>query len=75
MKNTISISYDAEKLAALVMFLEQKSIDLNEEITRYIDTLYAKNVPINVRDFIEMKAGLPPTAKQSRKKKDNLYNE
>lgn len=53
MKNTITITLDHNKTAALKMYLEQKNSSLDEEISKYVDQLYGKIVPQNVRDFIE----------------------
>lgn len=51
-KMTFTLSYDAERLTALRLYLEQKKISLEEELTAALDMLYAKTVPGNVRDFI-----------------------
>jgi hypothetical protein len=52
MKKSITIGMDSEKLSALNMFLKQKNIDLEKELNSYVEQIYAKNVPQNVRDFI-----------------------
>lgn len=54
MKKSISVSVNEEKLSAIEMYLEQKNSTLTAELERYIDQLYQKNVPQNVRDFIDM---------------------
>ena len=54
MKNTIIITLDHNKTAALKMYLEQRNSSLDEEISKYVDQLYGKIVPQNVRDFIEL---------------------
>ncbi len=56
-KTTINISYDEEKLNALKLYLGQKGIRSEDEIVKALDTLYAKNVPAGVREFIDMKSG------------------
>ena len=64
-KTTINISYDEEKLSALKIYLEQKSLELEDELIKELDTLYTKNVPANVREFIELRSGVTPApAKQ-----------
>ena len=60
MKKSVAITISDEKLAALEMYLEQKNIKLSDEIDKCIDGLYQKNVPQNVRDFIEMKSEKKP---------------
>jgi hypothetical protein len=51
-KKTITISYEEERLAALLLYLPQKNKSLEQELTKSIDTLYDKTVPANVRDYI-----------------------
>ncbi len=54
MKKQISVSVESEKFSALTMYLEQKNMHLTEEIDKCIENLYQKNVPQNVREFIEL---------------------
>lgn len=55
-KVSVTVQYDEEKLKTLKLFLEKKSIDINDEIIKFIDSLYTKQVPTQVRDFFDMKA-------------------
>ena len=71
MKKSVAITISDEKLAALEMYLEQKNIKLSDEIDKCIDGLYQKNVPSNVREFIEMTTAKKP----SRKSKNNAHDE
>lgn len=64
MKKSVAITISDERLAALEMYLEQKNIKLSDEIDKCIDGLYQKNVPQNVRNFIEMKSDRKPARKQ-----------
>ena len=64
MKKSVAITISDEKLAALEMYLEQKNIKLSDEIDKCIDGLYQKNVPQNVRDFIDMMSDRKPARKQ-----------
>ncbi len=59
-KTTITISFDEEKFSALKMYLTQKNMQVETELEKSLDTLYAKTVPAGVRDFIEMKSGNAP---------------
>ena len=54
MKKSISISVEGEKLSALNMYLEQKSLSLEDELNKAVDTFYQKIVPANVREYIDM---------------------
>lgn len=56
-KATISISFDEEKLNALKIYLAQKDAQVESELEKALDTLYAKTVPAGVRAFIDMKSG------------------
>ena len=56
-KVTISISYDEEKLSALKLYLDQKQMQVEDELTKALDALYCKNVPAGVRDFFNLRAG------------------
>lgn len=53
-KVTISVEYDETKMKALKYFLEQKSNkSVSGKLVETLDSLYKKNVPLNVRDYIE----------------------
>lgn len=56
MKKSVIVSIESEKLSALDMYLGQKDLTLTDELDKCIDSLYQKNVPQNVRDFIDMKS-------------------
>lgn len=64
MKNTVNISLENEKILALKMYLAQKNLSLDDEITRFAEQLYGKTVPQNVRDFIDMTAKRQNVSKQ-----------
>lgn len=64
MKNTVTISLENEKILALKMYLAQKNLSLDDEITRFAEQLYGKVVPQNVRDFIDMTAKRQNVSKQ-----------
>lgn len=67
-KISISISYDEERIKALNLYLEQRDIRLEEELTKALDGLYIKTVPANVRAFIDLKSGTasPPPKKKPK---------
>ena len=58
-KTTVSVSYDAEKLAALKLYLEQKGTQFEDELNKALDALYAKHVPAGVREFLDLRNGTP----------------
>ena len=47
--------YDDEKLSAIRLYMSQRDLDFKEEFEKSVDSLYAKYVPANVREFIDMK--------------------
>ena len=54
-KTTISFSYDSEKMEAIILFLLQKNMNLNTELATYLDQLFLRHVPANVREFLAMR--------------------
>ena len=69
-EESVAITISDERLAALEMYLEQKNIKLSDEIDKCIDGLYQKNVPQNVRDFIDMMSAKKPARKPSELSED-----
>ena len=63
MKKSITITMDNEKLSALKMYTEQKGTTVEEELMRFAEQMYAKTVPQNVRDFIDMMSKQQPAPK------------
>ena len=52
----ISVMFDEEKMSATKMYMSQKNLDVKTELEKALDGMYAKYVPSNVREFIDMKA-------------------
>lgn len=68
-KANITIAYEEEKLSALRLYLEQKGTTIEKELVLACENLYSKTVPNNVRDFIELRAGIQkPTEKKKQPK-------
>ena len=55
-KATVTVSYDEKKLDALRKYLEKKGIDFEDEMVKSIDTLYSKNVPSAVKEYLDVKS-------------------
>ncbi len=55
---TVNVSFDEEKLSALRLYLEQKGLSLEDELVTALETMYSKNVPNMVKDFISMRSGI-----------------
>lgn len=63
MKKLVSVLVSEEKLSAIEMYLEQKNTTLSAELEKYVEQIYSKNVPQNVRDFIDMMSAKKPARK------------
>ena len=67
----ITVSYDGEKFDALKLYLQQRNLMIEDEMISALDSLYNKVVPTGVRDFIDMRAGLPKPAEKKKKPRTN----
>jgi len=56
MKRSITVQIQEEKLSAIEMYLEQKNTTLAAELDKQVEQIYAKVVPQNVREYIELTA-------------------
>lgn len=52
-KASVKFNYDEDKLKAISMSLEEKHKNIDEELLKFFDSLYQKNVPKAVQKFIE----------------------
>jgi len=66
MKKSVTVSVNAEKLAALEMYLGQKNLKLSDELEKFSEQLYQKYVPSSVREFIELTAVKKPPRKAKK---------
>lgn len=68
-KATVTLSYDEERLAALRLYLAERHLQVEGELTKALDALYGKTVPQSVRHFLDMRGGVehpaPPPAEES----------
>ena len=70
-KTSVSILYDDEKLNAIKLYMSQRDLDFKEELEKSVDSLYAKYVPANVREFIDMKTVLTKPSKHKKPQGEN----
>lgn len=54
MKRSITVQVPEEKMSAIEMYLEQKNTTLSAELDKQVEQIYAKVVPQNVREYIEL---------------------
>lgn len=63
-KINISITFDEEKLTALKMYLGQKNMTVEKELTKALDVLYGKTVPAGVREYLALRTETPADKKK-----------
>ena len=74
-KANITVTFDADKLSAAQMYMEQKDLSFEDEMEKAAESLYSKYVPAGVREFIEMSAGAKPAAKPRKAKTSSAVGE
>ena len=63
-KVPLTLTYDAERLDALRLFLAEKNMQIEEELAKSLDALYGKTVPPGVRHYLDLRSGAErPVAK------------
>lgn len=68
-KTNLTVPYEEEKVKALRWYLEQKGSKLEDELVKAVDTLFQKNVPANVRNYICKDEYAPPAAESPKPKR------
>lgn len=66
-KTMFQISYDEERLNALLLYMQQKGGSLEDELIKTIDTLFNRYVPQSVKEYLALK-GTEPSAPQVKGK-------
>ena len=51
---TLKVNFDEQKRAALAQFLTKKGLTLEDEAAAFLQKLYERTVPVQVREFIEI---------------------
>ena len=73
-KTKIMVEFNAEKTAAMRMYLSAKGMQIESELAKTLETLYDKHVPTQVRDFILMKENTAPK-KESKPAKSTFQKD
>ena len=55
-KTSIQFSFDEEKLQAIHLYMKQKNASLETEAEDFFERMYKQYVPVNVRQFIDLKS-------------------
>ena len=70
-KVTVTIQYDDTKLSSIKYYLEKKGLDVQEELSKSLDTLFNRVVPAQVREFIAVQNGEEPAPQSKEKGRKN----
>ena len=62
--------YDEARLQALELYVREKNGDLNKAMTDTLDRMYARFVPANVQEFLELKRGTEARKKEAARGTD-----
>ena len=71
-KTNLTISFESEKLDALLYYMEKKDVDLQSELAETIQKLCVKHIPAPTLSYIEDKLNRENTAKVVPEKKKNV---
>ena len=74
-KTNLTVPYEEEKVKALRWYLEQKGSKLEDELVKAMDTLFQKNVPANVRNYICKDEDTPPAAEAPKVRRSRADGE
>ena len=80
-KTSITITWEEDKLSALRLYLAEKQLQVEEALTKALESLYAKAVPQPVQHYLELRnstaeSTAPPKPKPEPKpKQDPLAGE
>ena len=67
MKNTtLTMSFNTERLDALIYHMGKKEADLQEELKDYLQKLYEKYVPQATREYLDDRIAREENARPSR---------
>lgn len=73
-RNGVCISYDEEKLSTLKLYLSQKGMQVEDELTKALDVIYDKNVPVSVRRYLNLLSGNEETSVPRTRRRKNEVN-
>ena len=57
-KSTVTVTCDKDKVEAADLFLKLKDSYIELELQKCVDSIYKKNVPTAVRDYIKKKTDM-----------------
>lgn len=60
-----SQTFDADKLIALQRFMAKKGLSLEEELCAYLERLYQRHVPKEVKEYLDFTANETPSGEKT----------
>lgn len=68
-KINVIVHFDDYKIKALQIYLEKKGATIEDYLVETLDSMYEKNVPSGVRDYLQMTEGSNPSESSRVKRK------
>jgi hypothetical protein len=65
-QDSVTVSFDAERLKAVKLYMGKKKIVLETELADQLRRLYEKYVPVSVREYIEQAETMDVSQVQGR---------
>lgn len=69
-KTSITITWEEDKLSALRLYMAEKDIQVEDALTKALESLYAKAVPQPVQRYLELRSGTAESATPPKSKPD-----
>ena len=67
-KTSITITWEENKLSALRLYLAEKQLQVEDALTKALESLYAKAVPQQVQHYLELQSGMTESASATKPK-------
>lgn len=63
----VTISFDEEKYDAVLIYLDEKGISFEDAMNNALDSLYTKNVPKAVKEFLQKRNAIQSKQQQDKR--------
>lgn len=63
----VTISFDEEKYDAVLIYLDEKGISFEDAMNNALDSLYTKNVPKAVKEFLQKRNAIQTKQQQDKR--------
>jgi len=68
-KLQFKVEFNEEKMKAIKVSLKEKNKDFDEEVLKFLNGLYNKNVPKSLKNYIEMDLELEEKTEEIKKRR------